>query len=320
MSKNLNTIVIGTSLTSESDAIVRTGAAIARAANAAPWLLHAYALPAFPPELGSADAQWTDEETEKLRARMLQQAERAGIVDLKDFAPEQAILVLGSPYREIVKLARRLEADLIVVGASEGRTIQKALLGSTADRVVRKTPCPVLVVRSATKFPPLRVVIPVDLSPVSALALRYGLMFLRDAAGRTVEREALFVLNPLEVAGSLQFTPGQIERFADHELRRFVDENAPVPGVVAHRVLAGYPREEILAVLADGQADLAILGTHGRSGFERLMIGSVAAEVLERAGCNVLIVPPTSTVHLEGPSDADWAFEANESRVSAGRP
>ena len=296
MSKNLNTIVIGTSLTSESDAIVRTGAAIARTARATTWLLHAYSLPAFPPELASVGGQCVEVESAALRERMLQQAEKAGITRLEDFTPEAAVLVLGSPYREIVKLARRLEADLIVVGASEGRPIQQALLGSTADRVVRKTPCPVLVVRSEAQFPPSRVLIPVDLSPVSALALRCGLAFLRDVGDRPAEKEALFVLNPLEVAGSLQFTPGQIERFADTELRRFVDENAPAPGGVGHRVLAGYPREEILAAMADGPVDLAILGTHGRSGFERLMIGSVAAEVLERAGCNVLIVPPTSTV------------------------
>jgi nucleotide-binding universal stress UspA family protein len=185
--------------------------------------------------------------------------------------------------------------------------------------VVRKTPCPVLVVRSATQFPPQRVMIPVDLSPVSALALRYGLTFLRDCGAQPAERQTLFVLNPLEVAGSLQFTPGQIERFADHELRRFVDENTPGPGVVGHRVLAGYPREEILAAMEGGQVDLAILGTHGRSGFERLMIGSVAAEVLEGARCNVLIVPPTSTVQPEAP-DADWTYVADESPVSASRP
>jgi universal stress protein E len=320
MSKNLNTIVIGTSLTSESDAIARTGAAIARAARAAPWLLHVYSLPSFPAELGNADGQWIEEETAGLRARMLQQAERTGITGLEDFAPDQVTLALGSPYREIVKLARRLEADLIVVGASEGRPIQQVLLGSTADRVVRKTPCPVLVVRSEAQFPPSRVIIPVDLSPVSALALRYGLMFLRDTGGNGAEREALFVLNPMEVAGSLQFTAGQIERFADNELRRFVAENATAPGIVGHRVLAGYPREEILAAMTERQADLAILGTHGRSGFERLMIGSVAAEVLEGAGCNVLIVPPTSTVKLEPAKDADWVFAANESPVSAGRP
>lgn len=317
MSKNLNTLVIGTTLTAESDGILRTGGAIARAAEATPWLIHAYPLPTFPSELGSADAKWMEEEAAGLREQMAEQAHRTRIAEIDGFGREQSVLVHGSPYREIVKLARRLEADLIVVGASEGGALQRTLLGSTADRAVRKAPCPVLVVRNETKFPPLRVVIPVDLSPVSAIALRYGLMFLRDAGGTMPETEVLFVLNPLEVAGSLQFTPDQIERFAGNELRRFVDENAPSPVSVRHRILTGYPREEIVAVLAEQQADLAILGTHGRSGFERLMIGSVAAEVLGEARCNVLIVPPTVTVREER-SSAEWSFVAVETPVGTG--
>jgi len=314
--KNLKTIVIGTTLTGESDGIVKAGAALAWAAGAAPWLVHAYSLPAFPSELGTLDAQWIEEQTEALRQRLSQQVRDVGIDKLPGFQPDQAILAFGASNREIVELARRVKADLIVVGASEGGALHRAFLGSTADRVIRKAPCPVLVVRRETALPPARVVIPVDFSPVSATALRYGLSFLRETgAGAAAWKEALFVLNPLEVAGSLQFTPPQIERFATGELRRFLDESgAAAPDVQTH-VLTGYPREEILFVLEDRQADLAILGTHGRSGFDRLMIGSVAAQVLEKATCNVLVVPPDTEVQ-EDRVDADWTFVPDEETVA----
>lgn len=316
MSETLKTIVIGTTLLDESMGIVRTGATLARAADASPWLLHAYTLPAFPSEIGSLDAQWVEDYTEDLRKTLRQQSKRSGIADLPGFAPDQACLLMGSPHRQIVEMARKVHADLIVIGASEGGAVHRAFLGSTADRVVRKAPCPVLVVRSETAFPPARVMAPVDLSPVSANALRWGLSLLKGI-GASPEIEALFVLNALEVDGSLQFTPDQIERFANDELHRFLEENAGAAPHATSRVLTGFPREEILRNLDERKVDLVILGTHGRSGFERLMIGSVAAQVLERATCNVLLVPPT-TERPEMRHDADWRYVSDEMPVEAG--
>jgi universal stress protein E len=219
-----------------------------------------------------------------------------------------------------VELARNVDAGLIVVGASEGGSLQRAFLGSTADRVIRKAPAPVLVVRSGTTFPPSRVLVPVDLSPVSAGALRFATALLREAGGgRLMDLETLFVLNPLELEGSLQFTPEQIERFAGEELGLFVQQNAP-EARVSRQVLVGYPREEILTELESRHTDLVVLGTHGRSGFERMMLGSIASQVLQRARYNVVVVPPNLTVEgaaAEREETADWSFVSDETPVTA---
>jgi nucleotide-binding universal stress UspA family protein len=324
MAKNLKTIVIGTTLTPGSEGIVRTGAAIARATGASPWLVHAFAPPAFPSELGVVDGHWIEVQTQELNQRLMRQARQAGLEELPGFSSGQAFLALGAAHHEIVDLARRVQADLIVVGASEAGAIHRAFLGSTADRVVRKAPCPVFVVRSETAFPPAQALIPVDLSPASANALRWGVSFLRQTGGGTpIETTALFVLNPLEVAGSLQFTESQMARFAREEMHRFVAANAPSAGAVACRVVSGYPREEILFATTEQQEDLVILGTHGRSGLERMMIGSVASQVLERAFCNVIVVPPAaealqqSLAEDEEKAGADWRFVSDESPTAA---
>src|SRR4029077_4055928 len=111
------------------------------------------------------------------------------------------------------------------------------------------------------------------------------------------ETEALFVLNPLESAGSLPFTPSQVERFALDELHRFLKSNG-ASGLLSV-VRTGYPGDEIPTVLKEREADLVILGTHGRRGFERLMVGSVALGVMHRAACNLLIVPPGARLQQE---------------------
>lgn len=316
MAKFLKTIVIGTSLKSHSDAVVRTGVALARATGASPWLIHTY-----PPSLdvygAGLDTPWIEEQVKVLLEQIDEQARRTGLSALAGFSRDQVRLVLGAPHREIVELARRVGAGLIVVGAAEGR---QGILGSTADRVIRKASCPVLAVRSEAAFPPTRVEIPLDFSPVSVNALRQGMALLDQMGIAHPDAEVLFVLNPLEMGGSIHFDEKQIRRFSDEELHRVVKQSLPAglrPRSV--RVQSGYPREEILARLVERQADLAVLGTHGHGGFERLVIGSVAAGVLRGANCNLLVVPPaaspgddTATESQEKRTGADWTYVSDE--------
>lgn len=312
--KTLKNIVIGTSLTEQSDSVVRTGLAIAKATGATPWLIHAGSI-LLDPSGRDVDAFWTEKNWNNLRELLEEQARRTGLAALPGFSPDQVRLVVGAPHREIVELARNVQADLVVLGAAES----SHMLGSTADRVIRKAPCPVLAVRSEAAFPPIRVEIPVDLSPISANALRQGIDFLAQLGLPATESEVLFVLNPFEVGGSINFTPEQIQHFAGEELSRFVTANASGrPRPKSFRVRTGYERAEILAVLKERRADLAVLGTHGRSGFERLMLGSIAAGVLRDADCNLLIVPP-AVEHEERSGSADWTYVSDEAPVLAGR-
>jgi hypothetical protein len=93
-------------------------------------------------------------------------------------------------------------------------------------------------------------------------------------------------------------------------------------------VRVGLPRQEILAVLDARHADLAVLGTHGRSGFERLTLGSVAAEVAHHATCNLLVLPPDAALrrqHEKADEDAvyadgDWQWVSDEVLVQASDP
>ncbi|HEX9641940.1 MAG TPA: universal stress protein, partial [Candidatus Krumholzibacteria bacterium] len=64
----------------------------------------------------------------------------------------------------------------------------------------------------------------------------------------------------------------------------------------------GLPRQEILSELEKAPADLVILGTHGRSGFERLLMGSVAADVVRQASVSVLVVPPAQARETDAAS------------------
>ncbi|HYO16936.1 MAG TPA: universal stress protein [Thermoanaerobaculia bacterium] len=288
----IRTVLIGTALDESSGEVVRAGVEVARATGAKACLAHA-----FGPPIGVGSSLWpmlgSDEylrgEEDRLRAALEEQAKRAGL-------DGEWSLENGPSHRALSDLAERMDADLLVVGhRADGRMTH--LLGSTAERVVRKAHCPVLVVRGGLTIPPQRVVAPVDLSPLSGEAFQQGIQVLRAMGkGSLPEIEALFVLSVLQRQVAPQFTPEQIDRFALEELGRFVELTAgELAGSVRRKVRTGNTREEIEAELAEAGADLVVLGTHGLGGFDRMVIGSVAADVVRHAPCSVLVVPPRAT-------------------------
>jgi nucleotide-binding universal stress UspA family protein len=287
----IRTVLIGTALDETSHDVVKAGVEVAQAAGAKACLAHALV-----PLVGVNSGLWPvlgsdvllRMEEDRLRTVLEEQAQRAGL-------DGEWSLESGPPHRALIDLAERLEADLLVVGHRAEAPLSH-LLGSTADRVVRKAHCPVLVVRGGLAVPPRRVVAPVDLSPLSGEAFGQGLQMLRAVGrGSLPEIEALFVLSVLQRQVAPQFTPEQVDRFALEELERFVDRTAgDLAGQVRRKVRTGNTRKEIEAELAETGADLVLLGTHGLGGFDRLVIGSVAADIVRHAPCSVLVVPPAA--------------------------
>ncbi len=302
MERKIESILVGTSLDELSDPVVRAGAELARRSGAELRLLHAHALPvayfAAPTGLTTVNPDLLETERQVRRQMLDEQLERVAI----DADSLTAVIIeAGAPHRMLLETATAHDVDLVVVGAHE--TAGRALHGSTTDRVLRKATCPVLVIAdpsrhpegaTAGRLPPRQVLAPTDLSPLSEGCLREALEILTGLDGvADLDVAALFVLTAEEHESSTQFTPEQIERLAHEELDRFVDQ-LPVPAEleIRRRVRIGEIRKEILHEIETSAADLLVLGTHGRSGFERFLLGSVAADMASQATCNVLIIPP----------------------------
>ena len=308
--KPLENILIGTSLTEESDRIVKIALEMARTSGATAHLVHAFPPPpafgGFPAEYRLGESEWMDAEKEVLRERIEQQIRR---VAPEGFDRVQGYLEEGPPHRVLARMAQELKPGLVVVGAIESHNRLLRALGSTADRVVRQAFCPVLIVRPDSPFPPARILGPVDLSDTSAGTLRCALELLEQAGIHAAALEALFVLSPAEA--SIHFSPDQISYLAREELKRFAEKE--IPNVrVERQVRAGMPWEQILLEAKEIKADLLVLGTHGRSGLERLLLGSVTSDVLREARCSVLVVPPDAAVEaspeLRVAGSADWHY------------
>ena len=192
---------------------------------------------------------------------------------------------VGTPWRDIVALAGELRVDAIVVGSRGLSAIQRLLLGSTAENVVRHATCPVLVVRNGPLKRIRKVLLPVDWDEGSKALVRYAVA----RAGKDVKLLAIHAIG----------FPRMIEpEFGDalsddapssRKLRRLLDRLGAKD--VPAKVVLGEPAEAILDVAGD--FDLVVIATRGHKGAARAILGSVAEKVVRRAEGPVLVVPPT---------------------------
>jgi nucleotide-binding universal stress UspA family protein len=296
MKKKMTTVMIGTSLTEMSDPVVSAGLTVARAAGAKVMLVHA-----FQPKLAyGGEAPYIADiilvealETERklVERRLDEQIERLGICsdELAGKRVEQ-----GPAHRILTEVAEALGADLLVVGSAESPRVAK-MFGSTADRVIRKSLRPVLVVRGPVEVPFRKVLLPVDLSFLSAVAFRRGLAALDQiCVGPDVQLEALYVLSHPDPGLFEPVSPrNPSERQSARDLERFVAQNTFQSGRrVVTRIVQGEVEVAIRTRGEEWGADLVVLGTHGRGGFERFLLGSVASDVVRRGTTSVLVIPP----------------------------
>ena len=193
----------------------------------------------------------------------------------------------------IAAAAKRLNADLIVMGSRGLTGVKHVVLGSVAERTVRTAPCPVLTVKlEGDPLVQLRtILVPMDFSPPALRALELA----QDLAGRGGPARIVLVhayYIPAELERHL--IPGDdsfLERLSTSvtkELERLV-ARVKESGIQAEYLAArGTPEALIEETAKQRKADLIAMGTHGRRGISHLLLGSVAERVVRAAHCAVL--------------------------------
>lgn len=203
-------------------------------------------------------------------------------------------LETGAVDATIVRIAEELGAGLVVVGSHGAGGLGRRVLGSVADRVLRHAHCPVLVARwEAAKG---KILVATDLSDPSFPAV--------EAAAHIASRTgaAVTVLHvverpeskPARVWTGEEPWPAPEPQAGDrldeatvNALSVFVSRSGAGADL---RVAAGDPAATIVQMAEDLPAELLVVGCHGRTGLERLLVGSVAEKVIRAAPCSVLAV------------------------------
>ncbi len=194
----------------------------------------------------------------------------------------------------ILEYAKMHDVDLIVMGTHGRRGIDHLMMGSVAEDVVRNAQCPVLTVRFDEAGPARvdvrRILVPIDFSECSPLpvaveiARAYGaeldmLHVIEEAVLPTI-----YGVEPLSPSAPLY-----IER-TEGALQKLLEEAGASDVLSRQHVRIGHAPRRILEFADERRVDLIVLGSHGRTGLSRLLMGSVAEKVVRLAPCPVFTV------------------------------
>ena len=150
--------------------------------------------------------------------------------------------------------------------------------------------------RSATARRPQRklILIPIDFSDSSVRALRHAITMVKGSGGSL---NIVYVVSADYGLLGIGREEGRdldrkLQHQAAHRLRVLADSNVPQTVDTTLEVRIGRPAEEIAAAATESKCDLIVMSTHGHSGLDRLLIGSVADRVMRLAPCPVFLVRP----------------------------
>lgn len=204
-----------------------------------------------------------------------------------------------SPEVGILDYAERVGADLVVM-STHGRTgLDRVLTGSTTEAVVRRARCPVLTLQTAaerTVVSVKRILVPTDFSAATYHALAHAVALAR------LHGAALDLVHIVEPPPEV-WIGGEVIGWNENSPRRVDDARAALQDLTDEvgihnipltlHVLMGPPARGILDAAERVDADLIVMGTHGRTGARRLLVGSVTEKVVQRAPCPVFVVNPS---------------------------
>lgn len=289
-------ILVPTDFSRHAAQALRYAVPLARQVGGQISLLHVLEWPVIPATLGAA---MTDEV--RITSAVKQRLDELARTTLPAELLGKTLVRVGRAYQDIAESARGLRMDLIVI-ATQGRTgVKRALLGSTAERVVRHAPCPVLTVRPVAhaRTPSLkskslaprinRILVPVDFSPHSKAAVCFAARLAETMRARL---GLLHVVAPLPL-NSTRYRAEIRQYDAETKLearRQLTALAATVPQGVKVDVFLrqDLPRRGIVAAAREWRSDLIVMPTRGLTGVKYIVLGSTAEAVVRHAQGPVL--------------------------------
>ena len=210
----------------------------------------------------------------------------------REYMPE-LVVQEGNAADTILSVAARLRADAIVMGTHGRRGYNRMMLGSVAERVMRNSPCPVLVVNkplddlSAASSEVgqdhrlYRILFCTDFSENSKRALHYA---ISAATEYDAELTLLHVLDekPAKIDQAIAATTQQLEQLIPAEERKTLK--------VRFAVRVGKPYEQIIQFAKQAHPDIVAMGVHGRGSLDLAVFGSTTYRVIQLGPCPVLAV------------------------------
>ncbi|MCP4399264.1 MAG: universal stress protein [bacterium] len=225
--------------------------------------------------------------------------------------PVKKLVAQGQPVNVILAAARRIHVDCLVMGTRGSSGLKQLVLGSVSEKMLRQSEYPVLILKKREHsseeymFPQIRnthdvfqadkILVPLDFSPASKQALHHALS-IASRYSATVYALTVFDKKLKEYGDDREkhttvIVRGEKIRLWQKfpELLQKIQYNSSQTRL-KRMLLPGDPFTKIEGIVEKKEIDLIVMGTHGKSGFENLLVGSVAGKVLRSIDCSVMTV------------------------------
>lgn len=280
--RTLKTILLATDFRSSDQEAANTTIQLATAFGSAVTLLHVLEPMPHLPAAWHERKEQVEKALKELAARL--SAEKVQVA--------QSSVVVGAPADTIVRKAAEIDADLLVIGAGELSRFERFSVGPIATMVIEHAVPPVLAVRPggpATRFK--RVLCAVDQSNPAARGLRNAIRLVRAFGGQLLVLTVVPAVTPevaAGVTGSFADEQTKFDSLWRGEFMKVLGESDLSDIAVTKEVRYGLPHRQIIAAAQEFQADLIVMGTTGRTGLARVLVGSTTRRVFEHLPCSLL--------------------------------
>lgn len=291
------TIFVATDFSENSESALRLGARLAKAREQALILFHCVDFAAgddawrmlvqAPDEIERSAAEEARRKLEEFLKEVLPDAER----------PEEVCyhVAVGNPVDEILRHARKFSEPLILAGALGKSRFREFFLGSTAHRLVQKTTAPVILTPANGELGEIeRVVVALDLSPVSREALRQAAALARDEGAELSIAHGFALPEVAALQNAMVNVTAELDRIVAEKKRaieKLVEEEGVSEEVEKIEIIEMPPASAILTAAEDAEAQMIVIGSHGRRGWSRFFLGNTAERILRRSKCPIFVIP-----------------------------
>ncbi|MFB9058140.1 universal stress protein [Mariniflexile ostreae] len=210
-----------------------------------------------------------------------------------------SILEHGNYSDKIINASDQLHANLIIVGSGNKLKDDAFQLGSNAEKIIRKSNAPVFVVKSDQIVDVKSILCPVDFSKESSRALHSAIIMSRMFNAKLV---IMSVYSTFSQTFS-NLDPSEINQLRHLELKEtfnsFLKGFNLIDLDVEKQIAGGNPSEIILNAIEKNNSDLLIMGTTGRSGISKILMGSVTEKVVRKVPCSFITLKNEDVVALD---------------------
>ncbi len=227
--------------------------------------------------------------------------EMAGELRRQGIADVEIVIAYGSPFDKIIWCAEKYDANVILLGAGDSSEQGHHPAGITAQKVARKSRKPVWIIRADQPAVPQRILCPVDRSLCSRRALKNAIHLARTFKA---ELQVLHAIQPLPalLISTNMLPPEEQEAHAEYERKKFDSfvNSFDFSGVRwSKEIRAGKPAEVIREVVREKEVDLLIMGSTGKNGLSRLLLGSVTEKILHDLPCSLITTKSEDAIRLK---------------------